>query len=356
MKNSSLWKLSVWPVTLIGIVSMLTQTASSQPASAIKLEPPREASLNRFGLSFGMTFNATVDFKHFGAFTPPGASRQTPDGDAFNYDDGYVLTDSTGNQLGFTRYWGYDSSSQVPGDGSLLMHRSSSMGTTAKDREDDPQAGFELSYQRELGRGKKFRWGLEAAFGFMNIDVQDSQPLSFGVSRLTDTYALGTVVPPPAPYYHGANLSPEGNPVIGATPTGSNLGSVPATVNGPRNFDANLFELRLGPYLEVPLGRKLALSFSGGLALVEVSSDFSFKETISVPGVAPVSGSGSHSDLQVGGYAAGNLAYKLSEAWGLFSGVQFQDVGKYTHRENGRAAVLNLGQTINVVIGASYSF
>ena len=244
----------------------------------------------------------------------------------------------------------------MPGDGTIVMHRSSSTGATAKDRDDDPQPGFELTYNRELGRNEKLRWGLEMAFGFMNVSVNDSHPIPLGVSRLTDAYPLGIVVPPPAPYYHGANLSPEGNPVIGATPVTSAAGNALATVNGSRRFDADLYEFRLGPYLEIPFGRKWAVTLSGGLALVDVNSDFSFKETVSISGIAPAADSGSHSDLLVGGYAAGNVSYKLNEVWGLFTGVQFHAVGNYSQRESGRTAVLNLGETVFLVFGASYSF
>ena len=61
-------------------------------------------------------------------------------------------------------------------------------------------------------------------------------------------------MPPPAPYYHGPNLSLPGNPVIGATPLSSTSASVAGTVNGTRRFDADLYEFRLGPYIELPLG------------------------------------------------------------------------------------------------------
>jgi hypothetical protein len=129
-----------------------------------------------------------------------------------------------------------------------------------------------------------------------------------------------------------------------------------AAVTGKRSFDADLFGFRVGPYLEVPLGEDLMLTLSGGLALACVNSDFSFNETVAFPGVVPVAGSGSHNDLQVGGYAAGNVAYKFNAAWGVFGGVQFQDVGKYSHQESGRKAVLDLSQTLFVVFGASYAF
>ena len=356
MKHSTQLKRSISAVTSLGVFLALTHPAAAQPASAITLAPAKVEPLNRFGISFGMSFNTSVDFRGAGAFASPGAARMTPGADPFNYDDGYVLTDSSGNVFGLTRYWGYDNASQVPGNDTILMHRTSATGATAKDRGDDPQLGFQLTYNRELGRNEKVRWGFEAAFGFMNVCVNDSQPIPFGVTRLTDAYPLNGVIPPPAPYYHGPNLSLGGNPVIGATPVTSTAGSVLGTVNGTRRFEADLYEFRLGPYVEFPLGTNWTVTLSGGLALVDVNSDFSFKETVSVSGIAPAAGAGSHSDLLFGGYAAANLNYKVNESWGLFTGVQFHAVGDYSHRENGRTAVLKLGETIFLVFGASYSF
>jgi formylglycine-generating enzyme len=51
-----------------------------------------------------------------------GTPRYTLDGDLYNYDDGYVLVDSTGNAGGYTRYWGYDNASQIV-NGLLVLHR-----------------------------------------------------------------------------------------------------------------------------------------------------------------------------------------------------------------------------------------
>jgi hypothetical protein len=144
--------------------------------------------------------------------------------------------------------------------------------------------------------------------------------------------------------------------VIGATPTPAGTPTMMTTVSGSRKFDADIIGFRFGPYLEVPLGQGLMLILSGGLAVADVSSDFKFDETVAFPGVAPVAGSGSHNEWLLGWQVAGNLFYQLNEAWGLFGGVQYQDVGEYSHKESGRKAVLDLGQTLFVVIGASYSF
>lgn len=352
MKPAHLLQRTLSLVVLIG-------SLSDAPA---QLELPQAESRNRFGASFRMAFNVTVDFENVGAFASPAGMRSTPDGAPFNYDDGYVLTDSSGNLLGYTRYWGYDSASQVPGDGTLVMHTTSSAGSSVSVPDENPNLGFELTYNRELGRNKNVRWGLESAFNYMIVAVQDSRPLTIGASRVSTPYQLpaleggGFVSPPPAPYYHGADLSPEGNPVINATPLPSSTANTLVAMTGTRDFDADIFGFRLGPYLELSLGEKTTLSLSGGLALALVDSEFSYNETIAQPNVSPASGSGSYHELMVGGYVAGNVSYKLAKAWDVFSGVQFQKVGQYSQTENGETAVLKLDQSIFVVVGASYSF
>ncbi len=344
--------LSMLPATLLASCSV----ASAQLVSPLKESP------NHFGASFRMAFNVSVDFENVGAFRSPAGLRLTPDGAPFNYDDGYVLTDSSGNLLGYTRYWGYDSASQVPGDGTLVMHTTSSAGTSVTGPKENPNLGIELTYNRELGRNHSLRWGWETAFNYMNVAVHDSRPLAINASRVSTPYQLpalegeGFVAPPPAPYYHGADLSPEGNPVIHATPLPSSTATTLVAMTGTRDFDADIYGFRLGPYLELSLGEKATLSFGGGLALAFVTSEFSFHETIAQPNVPSASGAGSQQDVMVGGYVAGNISYQLSKTWGLFGGVQFQKVGQYAQTENGETAVLNLNHSIFVVVGAAYSF
>lgn len=352
MKPTSLLKRAWLPAALVGTLS----------AAPVTLDPPKEESRNHFGANFRLGFNATVDFKNIGAFGSPAGARRTPDGAPFNYDDGYVLTDSSGNLLGFTRYWGYDNASQIPGNGTVVMHTTSSTGASASAPTDDPNLGFELTYQRELGRNQNLRWGLESAFNYLNASAHDSRALSLGASRVSTPYQLptlpggGFVSPPPAPYYHGADLSTNGNPVLFATPLASSTANTFATMTGTRDFEADVFGFRLGPYLELPLGQKWRLTFSGGLALAFVNSDFRFTESVALPNVPTVSGSGSHNDVLIGGYVSGGVSYKLNPAWDVSCGVQFQKVGNYSHTINGRTATLNLDQAIFVVIGASYSF
>jgi opacity protein-like surface antigen len=358
MKHTTLFTRSILPITLIGSLSA--------SAESWFLQPPPGESPNRFGASFRMAFNVDVDFNNVGAFTPLGTPRLTPDGDAYNYDDGYVLTDSSGNLADFTRYWGYDYDSgpfnQLPGNATIVMHQNSSAGVTAHGYADELQPGVELTYSRALGGNDNWRWGIEAAANYMNVGVRDSRSPSITVAR--DGYAFplppleggGFVNPPPAPYQGRYERELTGNALIGDTRAPAGATTMMATVSGSRKFEANIIGFRLGPYLEVPLGQGLMLTVSGGLSLADVNSDFKFNETVAFPGVAPVAGSGSHDEWLLGWHLAGNLSYQLNEAWGLFGGVQYQDVGKYSHKESGREAVLDLSKTMFVVIGASYSF
>ncbi len=356
MKPTLRFARSLLPIALIGTLS-----ASADPWF---LQPPTKQSLNRFGASFRAAFNVDVEFENVGAFAAP-PPRLTLDGDPYNYDDGYVLVDSTGNMAGYTRYWGYDSASQVPGDGTLLMSNYSSSGTTVGSDGDEFHPGGEITYSRVLGGDDNWRWGLETALNYMNVSAHDSSAASASVTRQSDAFQLppleggGFVNPPPAPYQGRFALQPEGNPVIGATPISSSTSMIMAAVTGSRRFEADVFGLRFGPFLEVPMGEDLFLTVSGGLSLAQVRSDFKFNDT-TVPqsGINGITatGSGSHQDLQVGAYAAGNLVYQLGQSWEVFGGVQFQDVGKYSHKENGRKAVLDLSQSLFVVLGVNVSF
>lgn len=361
---------------LIGMAFLFAGKARGDEESArippLRLEAPKPESLNRFGLSFRMGFNVSTCFRNFGNFAsalPQSPPLVTPDGDPYNYDNGYVYPDAGTANSGLTHYWGYQDASQLPGNGTILMQRSTSQGASpgfsSGDRRDDVLPGMELTYNRELGRIRKLHWGLEAAFNYMNVNINDRQPLrgraTVATSVLTDAYPL--LVPenlmPPAPYTGRKNVPAV---VIGASPTSSSTAmeqdSVTETVRGTRHFDADIFGFRLGPYLEMPLGGKVTAALSGGLSLAAVTSDFSFTETIEAGSVILPTrrGAGSHSDLLVGGYVEGNVSYALTQSAGLFAGVQFQDLGRYAQSVNRREAVLDLSRSIFATLGFSYSF
>ena len=353
---------------LIGSIPALADPAPTDAASTVTLASPASESLNRFGLAWRTTFNVQVGFKNAGAFaarTDPGPAT----GASFDrtYDDGFNRVDISGNNHGngyanTTWYWGYDSASQIlpstSNPQSVVMHSSSSSGTYLNDRNDDRQPGVEFSYNRELLRRDHWRAGLEGVFGYTDLTVEDNGAYITEVSQIADSFSVpvsssGQYLPPPS---RTATFDGPGS-VISSSPSRT-TSSAQGQVTGNRRFRADLFGFRFGPYFELPIGKKAAFDLSGGLALMYVSSDFSFNESIAVAGLSSYdsAASGSHQQWRVGGYAAGAFSYAITSRWSAFAGAQFQDLGKYTHTEGSRQAVLDLTQAIFVTIGLSYSF
>ena len=315
--------------------------------------------LDRFSLNARFGLNISAKFKR--ASMPLTAlPRTSPDGSRYNYDDGYVLTDVSGNYGGQTWNWGYDQSGQIAGN-SILMHRSTvsadAPSATGID-EDNPQCGFEFAYDRELGKRDKLHYGLEAAVNYMNLSFKDTSAFSANVRRLTDAYSFTPGTTPPTAPYQGSFNGP--SIVLGSTPVSSTTAFIPggATIVDQRNFDADIWGFRLGPYAEYPLGQNLDLWFSGGLAVGLVDGSASWKETASLAGGGTMVGSGGGSDLGLlwGGYLSAKVSWQLSEHWSAESGVQYQYLGTYEHNFGGQVMQLDLSKSMFITIGLDYSF
>jgi hypothetical protein len=348
---------------------LLCVAASAVQAEPVPLTKTETELLNRFSASYRMMFNVSVSFKNLGGFTAltdPGPAA----GGVENrrYDDGYNLVDNNNNSYGdlqATRNWGYDNASQVVDERYIVMHSSSSApGVSSNDRSDNPQSGFELAYQLEIARTDTWRWGVEAAFGITWLSINDGRALAGDVTRINDSFEVPAdeegfrFIPPP-----GHRGSDAAGPLLGSEPTPPRNTSVlpgAASITGKRSFDADIFGFRLGPYADIPLNDRIVLTLAGGLALAYVNSDFTFDEAVTIADVGTQlhSGSGSHDDLLVGGYLAGSVAVALNKNkdWHFVAGAQFQDLGEYTHKENGKKAVLDLRAAVFVTVGVGYSF
>jgi hypothetical protein len=355
-----LYKARPWlAVSLIAASMASAQDAGNDLPPGLRLEVEQQPLKNRFGLSYRPGFNINATFKNLGAFPPqtnPGPA--SGPADRF-YDDGYVRRDGGANS-DLTWFWGYNNNTQVPGDNTIQFHSSSSPGTgVSEDNSGSPQQGLELSYNRYFGKvGKRGSWGLEAGFNYNNVTISDSSPVNSSVSRLTDTYGLGGVIPPEAPY-NGSFTGP--GPLISALPTRS-FATIPggAQVTGRRNFDADMFGLRLGPYLEIPLDKanRFNVSFSGGLAVAVVSGDFSYSESTTIQNVGTVSSSGSGTDNEVlvGGFFGANFSYALNRSWSVFAGAMYQYLPTYSQTVNGREIELDFSKSVFVNLGFGFSF
>jgi hypothetical protein len=324
---------------------------------------------NRVSLSLRFGLNINAKFKGIGGSLNPflyhGNNRKTPDGAAYNYDNGYVLTDVSGNAGNQTWNWGYDNASQVnAGNHTIAFDRTTAAANGNSSASADNNAatpGFELAYDRQLGvkpDWHNLRYGIEAAFNYQPISINNNSTFGATATKQTDTYGYTTGTTPPSNPYQGSYNGP--GFVINVPPSSSTTTIPNATVSTHDDFDANLWVFRLGPYLEFPFGKKeqFTLSLSAGVALGLLYANESWQQTISIPGNASITTHGGGNDFDVlwGGYASLNADYRINEKWGVIGGVQFQDLGKYNHSFDGRKVSLDLSQSVFFLAGVSYSF
>jgi hypothetical protein len=357
---------AVLPAVLLAGFNTWAQTnnaPAAEPAPVLGLEATPPPRLNRIGLSYAMGVNISVDFRKLGGLqlTDPGPVI----GGAVNrnYDDGYNRVDISGNAGNRTWYWGYSSPQSLQGDHLVLQSDSTPATAHSGEYQHRPQSGVELTYNRELTRGKRWRVGLEGAFGYMALSFRDNQTLHYFVDRTSDSFALNGVIPPQPPY-NGTFQGP--GPIISSAPSGRSVATLSdaATITGERTLDCDLFTLRFGPYFEVPLTRKLILSLGGGLTLAWADSQFSFQEQVFISdplyGInlasGPRSGGGSQTDFLVGGYGGGSLGYDITERVRLLAGVLYQAAGRAVGDHGGKQSVLDLGKSVIFTVGASYAF
>jgi hypothetical protein len=305
-----------------------------------------DADWNHFGLNFRSAFNIKA------RFSDPSSLAFAPGvGALSHYNDGFVNSDSSGNQGGVTWNWGYQHVSQVSG-GDVLMHATGATEGGSEQATDDPNLGFDFNYVRDIGHYKWGQWGIKIAFGYTHVQIGDGDPMSADLETITDKYPLNGVVPPTAPYV-GSFSGP--GPVIGSEPISRSISVMPTggMITGSHNVDAELYDLRLGPSFNIPLFHRFSLQAGGGLALGMVDSDFTFIENNAG---ATASGSNTRTGFLVGAYAEAGFAYRICHAASVFTGAQFQYLGNFHQTAGGRSAQLNFGQTIFYELGLQFQF
>jgi hypothetical protein len=346
-------------VKLAGAFLLTGVATAEQDQQMYYIDSADSVSLSlRFGLNLS------------GKFTGTGGSLASPI--PGKYDNGYVLPDNNGNVGGYDWYWGYQSAGQVsgsPNNYQINFTQSAATGIAPEQADPvyDPRIGAELTYNHQFGVKEDWhhlRYGLEVAanytpVSFHNTYVNDNVT----VSQTQYTYAFSSLVTQlPAPGYsgpfNGNNSDAVINvPYVSATPLSSAAGY---QFIAQQDFQGDLWGLRVGPYVEMPLNRKLSLHLSGGFAVGLLDDSASWTETLTPPagGGAPTIASGGGEDLAAlwGGYVRLNASWQLDRHWGVEIGAQFQDLGNYSHDFGGRTVQLDLSQSIFVEAGISYSF
>ena len=314
---------------------------SATAAAAEQDWQTNSVTTNRLSLSLRLGLNISGKFKgvgrSFSSGTPLSAGRRTPNGDPYNDDNGYVLTDNSGNYGGQSWYWGYDNASQVNASANTIaFNHTVATGLPSENSGDDsPYVGAELTYDYELGVKEDWhhlRYGLEGAVNFLPIEFNSGGRYNATLSRQTDTYSYTPGTTPPTAPYQGSYGGP--GFVINVPPASSTTTLVPgATFLAQQHFDANLWGFRLGPYVELPVFKKMDLFLTGGLAVGLLDCNASWKETLTLPGGAgSLSASGSGSDFSVlcGYYLGLNTAYQFNERWSVEAGCSTKTLALIT--------------------------
>jgi len=332
----------------------------SQPLPAVQTQPspdawdrwgieklPEDDDWTRhFRIGALVGFNINADFSIKGTFAvnhPPGI-----------YDNGYVLTDNTGNAFGQTGNWGYNNASQLSGT-TLTMQNTTQYTTSGSDKESGSAfVGFDMAYGGNLFAWGNARIGWDLGFGLLPISITDKGTMPASVVQSTIDYSTGGIVVPGAPYNGGFNR--QGEPTIDFNPIGGTTNIIDGTITGTRTLEVTLYTVRLGPSVYWDLNQYFGLSAGAGPAVGIVSGSLKYNEMVNTSTSVRSSGQVDATDLVYGGYVNASLMYHLVENGDFYVGVQYMSLGDATFSGGGREGRLNLGGQLYISAGINWPF
>lgn len=322
-------------------------------ATAARGETP-DGPLNRFEFGAVLGFNTEVSFRNRAAALPPIVRPNALGGTDREYDDGFARQDASGPVSATTWYWGYDQAAQSGPDGITMNSLQGNPGADISGVSDDPQWGAELTYSRILTVWADALVGLDLGVSWVDFNVEDSSTVATSLQRVSDTFGLGGAVPPTAAYA-GTYAGP--GPLLDREPSRSAT-SAGGTLSGTRRLEANWWGARLGPLVDIPLGDVLSLQLSGGLAVAWFDAEFSYSETATVPGGAPLAQAASASDDEFlwGGYGRAQFTAAFTRRCGIYAGAQYLLLEDFEISAGTRTAEAELGGTVQAVVGFLYQF
>lgn len=302
----------------------------------------------RVNTRIGLSYDADIRYATDPA--PPIVST-TVDGDAYNYDNGYVLPGPNGNVGGVTWYWGYDDPAQVVGNG-IQMSRSSITAASEASGMHESTAfqGLEIFYSHEVQEKDGKFFGFDIGGSIQPINFEHRGTYNPEVTTTVEEYEFLGVGVPGAPYM-GGFAGP--GPRVSTTPTLiSESTAAGAAVAASSELNAVLWGIHLGPYMDVPLSDRFFIHASGGLTLGLLDVNLDWENA----GVA--AGSGSAQDYQfVGGaFFGAELNWYANESWFFSTGLKFEYLNSYTEELDGNEVHLDLNHSLYWTLGLGRQF
>ena len=341
---------------------MITKTLAPVAAALLLLAVPAHASDYEQGLGLGameiLNVRTTAGFSGASApSTAPLTNRA--------YLDGFNNVDSSGN-LGEgapglasrTAYFGYTSAGQVNlSAGTIAMHDllppdSTGLPSVSLGHKVNP----ELTYSVVRVRPGSARIGVELRLAPYDISTTSTQAVTAPLTLVTDTYQLGGVVPPPAPYSGAYTVIPF-TPRIGDTPSRA-ISTVTGTGAGSRSITAKGFLVRLGAVWRALDSEHAALELHGGPALLDIKGSFALAETFTsgtLPALASTA-AGSRSGTLAAAYAGATARVRLGARWSIAGGLDWLDAGKFDIPGAGGSASEDFSHALVASLSLGYRF
>lgn len=357
-------RLALPPLSIL-CATVATAFAGQPEGSPAKSVTPDASSPSRlrFGAAYAPLVGLKTGFSGLGVSNGPFSAQPLGGGRNYDYDNGFVRVDSSGNAGGQTWNWSYANAAQYDpsGTGSINMSITGSSANAATSDDNPAESGVEGFAYLDMGdvgipmlRERGASWGFRGGVHYAHVDLGDSSTLTSDAVTLTDRFDLGGNIAPFAPFT-GSFDGP--GPLIGDSPERS-YQSGQALVAGSRELDVHLTTLNLGAFLEMPVARTFNVTLEGGVSLAAASGSYDYHSTTTLAGLGTTETSGGDSGMSLlpGVYLGMSGIYQLSESWAIQAAGRYQYLEGFDLESNGSSASLSFDSAFVLSLGALYSF
>ena len=327
------------------------------------IDMPAAKSRWTVGASFAPLLNVESDFSGLGSFGSAFAPQPLGGGQDYEYEDGFVRVDVTGNAGGLTGYWGYDNASQYDAiNETVSFNLTSGLSNGRAGETEEASPGIELFAYYDMGRiadfnGKPVTWGFKGGLHYANISTGGSGTLTTDVVRVTDTYDASGILLFPPPGYEGTFAG--AGPLIGGSPTRTEtILAGGGTIASDLDLEVDLFTFAAGPYVQFPVTENFSVSAEAGLSETIAHGDYEFDTLTSITGLPDQASSGDEDRTVIlpGLYAGVSAIWQLSEHFGIHGSARYQYIDQFSVDANGSDASLSFDGAAIISLGTVWTF
>lgn len=353
---------------LLPALTATSTPAGEAPPSDSKLAQvatiPSPSSPWRVGAGYTQLLGLKTRFTGLGTFHSPYQAQPPAGGVNYDYDNGFVHVDSSGNLGAQTWNWAYQNSSQYhpAGSGAMDFSLTNSLANGNAEENGGANPGVELFARYDMGeigiaalKDRKASWGFRCGIHYSHVNVANKDLVATDLATTTDRFELGGTSPPSAPYM-GSFDGP--GPLLGDQPTRSTVIGGSGMVSGSRELDVHLMIANIGTYLEVPVAREFAVTLEAGISLGIGTGSYDFHSTTTVSGLGSEQSSGDESRacFLPGVYLGLVGTYELTKNWAIQCSGRYAYMDSFDVGANGSKASLSFDSAFVVSLGCIYTF